>query len=414
MSINLDEQIEYPLRVGASLCGNDRQDEGAESGAEEDGFHVVSRHLPRTTTRVSRETLEGATQLRARFPGGRGSASGKSSLLLEADARDQKSVCTYDGELERISAQASNDDDSDDEVTCLLIYDDELKAFTIEKLASRAEITSGCLSNVAAAGAGASTGMLALPANTHGASSARRKGALRAESRRESDSVADEVMDDELAKELEGLLDNDSDDDGGGGDDAAANSERANRADSARHRDARVDSEELLSAALTRTMDDAMLSEVGSDDDEFEAIGSSKAPDECGESDHDNSGHRSDDDDDDDEMMFEVIDLPTSLGTAPSFSPQSGHIGGSLMEDDSDQFEDVSASRIDSIDSIDSKGAASDDALFADSFPASPMGYTDPHLHQRDPKQHTPAHDTDTPDEFEEVDLDLARSQPGS
>ncbi|KAJ2767847.1 hypothetical protein IWQ57_003785 [Coemansia nantahalensis] len=382
MSINLDEATEYKLLVGASLRGSGRRgdgsDSGSSSGGEEDGFHLVSRHLPRTSTKATRETLESGANMRVRLPAAHGPSSssggGKGSLLLEADVPDQKATCTYEGEVEHVADQA---DGADDEVACVLIYDDELKAFTIEKLASTAAVTSGLLSQVAATGTGATASMLALPASAHGSSGA-------AGARRESESVMDEALEDELAKELEGMLDDDSD----GGEGAGAGGGRANRQGSARAQGARVGSEELLTADLERSLGDALFSpadseaEADDDDDEFEAIDGAKAP-----GGHSDKGSAADDD----EMAFEEIDLPTSLGAQP---------GGSLMEDDSDQFEDVSASRIPS---IGDKGAADDDGLFVESFTTSPVGYAG-----------QGQQGADTLDEFEELDLDLSRSLASS
>ncbi|KAJ2710853.1 hypothetical protein H4R19_003540, partial [Coemansia spiralis] len=205
MSLNLDEATEYKVLVGASLRGAGGRGEGGTSSGEEDGFHLVSRHLPRTTTKVSRETLESGANMRALLPAS-GGGGGKGSLLLEADVRDQKATCTYEGEMECTADQA---DGADDEVACVLLYDEELKAFTIERLASTAVITSGQQSHVATGGT--ATDMLALPANTHGSPGA-------AGARRESESVMDEALEYELAKELEGMLDDDSDGaDGAGG-----------------------------------------------------------------------------------------------------------------------------------------------------------------------------------------------------
>ncbi|KAJ2690260.1 hypothetical protein H4R19_006439, partial [Coemansia spiralis] len=173
--------------------------------------------------------------------------------------------------------------------------------------------------------------------------------------------------------------------------------------------EARVGSEELLTADLEQSFGSALFSPADSeadaddddDDDEFEAIDSARA--------HNGHSDRGSAAADEDEMVFEEIDLSTSLGAAPSYRPQSGHPGGSLMEDDSDQFEDVSASRISS---ITGRGATDDDGLFVESFTTSPAGSAG--QDKRDRSVHSPAHGGDALDEFEELDLDLSRSLASS
>ncbi|KAJ1786073.1 hypothetical protein LPJ62_003946 [Coemansia sp. RSA 2167] len=387
MSINLEEQITYQLQVGTSLQGSD---------ADSDEFHLVSRQLARTTTKLARETLENGHNTRVRVPNARD--ADKRSILLEADSSDLKSTCTYEGDYEVVS----KGDDTDDEIACVLIYDDEVNAFTIERVATMPVIKTGVPNSVSVA-ANASSGSLLLPTNKHDPEKVKQPA------RRESESVMDEALEDELAKELEGMLsDDDNDSDGG----------RMSRRNSSKQTDKRVNSEEQLNTELADSLNEALFEAAGSDEDEFEEVDGSEVLAARRDSSRNMStdadplfDRRSTlDDDDEDEMLFEEIDPSVELG-GTEFSPQNSRAGGSMIEDDSDQFEEISGSRVNSMISK----STGDDALFG-SFTASPISYSDQQpLQQAGKKSSSMDPGTDTvDDEFEDFDLDLTRSLESS
>ncbi|KAJ2156509.1 hypothetical protein GGF46_005141 [Coemansia sp. RSA 552] len=380
MSLNLDEQQTYSVQLGSSL-------QGSFSEADEDGFHLVSRQLPRTTTKVSRETLENGRNARVRLPQTqRPVGEGRRSLLLEADSPDTKATCTYEGEFEVLPREG-------DEVACVLIYDDELKAFTVERLASQPVVRSG-VPNASAAVQPSAAGALALPANKH--DPAREKKAVR----RDSEMVMDEALEDDLAKELEGMLDDDSDGVDAGSRRSSVRQQQQQPPPLQSRRgtaeDLRENSEDQLAESLDEALFAAAAAAGGSDDDEFEEVDGADLP--LAQSHRDG---RSDDDlDASGDMVFEEID--PSVG---DFSPQTERLGGSLLEDDSDQFEEISGSRVNSMAAKDV-----DEGLFEGSFTASPVGYSE----QASPLKQPPGQKSMSLDEFEDLDLDLTRSLESS
>ncbi|KAJ2032247.1 hypothetical protein IWW57_000320, partial [Coemansia sp. S610] len=185
------------LKHNSSIPEQVVSDEGT---FEEDGFHLVSRQLPRSTTKLSRETLGNGENVRARHlatTARAGEDDNKQSVLIEIDALNQKSACTYEGDFEPArtsnSTEAHSDDD-DDKVDCVLIYDEESKAFVIERVASHIVVKHGAPSGVTAVATGTSAGQLALPANKHGSP----KAGVRAASRRETPSLMEDASEDEL------------------------------------------------------------------------------------------------------------------------------------------------------------------------------------------------------------------------
>ncbi|KAJ2284704.1 hypothetical protein IWW55_007474 [Coemansia sp. RSA 2706] len=235
-------------------------------------------------------------------------------------------------------------------------------------------VRSGVPNSVAAANT--SAGMLALPTNTHD------KAKEKTAARRESESVMDEALEDELAKELEGMLDDDSDDG------------RSRR--NSKSLEKRVNSEDQLNAELVESLDEALLDANGSDEDEFEEVDESEvlaARRESSRLTNDKSDRRSTADfDDEDEMIFEEVDPPAELGPVES------------IEEDSDQFEEVDGSRVNSM---------ADDSLFSGSYTASPMSYIDQPSSSHQQTKKPSSLDT-VDDEFEDLDLDLARSLDSS
>ncbi|KAJ2508131.1 hypothetical protein IWW47_000765 [Coemansia sp. RSA 2052] len=133
MAINLEQKAAYPIRIGASVfrSGSNNTDftqrvVSDDGTFEEDGFHLVSRQLPRTTTKLSRETLESGENVRTRQLGTTARSAedgGKQSVLIEIDARDQKSTCTYEGDFEPVpfsdNIEAHSDDGENDEIECI-------------------------------------------------------------------------------------------------------------------------------------------------------------------------------------------------------------------------------------------------------------------------------------------------------
>ncbi|KAJ1785669.1 hypothetical protein LPJ59_006094, partial [Coemansia sp. RSA 2399] len=340
MSINLDQQITYQLRLGVSMQkGNATSDDLASSGIEDCGFHLVSRSLPRTTTKVCRETLETEPNLRARLlslPGKDGSnGTGTRPAIFEADAHDQKTVCTYEGDYVNISYTNDNSDaDDSEEVDCVLIYDAENKAFVIERVTSNASIKSSSQNGVNPSGAPAS-GALALPTNQYDPSKGginNIKSGLIDGMRREP--TIDEAAEDELAKELEGMLDDASDFGDSSEAPPATSDERQSRRGSVRVQDGQ---DKQLSMELAESLDDEMFEEVVSDDDEFEEVDNVQFLDDDDASPNERQNIKSSAADDDD-MLFEEIDPFAELGSG-SGENLTGHGSGSAADDDF-EFED--------------------------------------------------------------------------
>ncbi|KAJ1767704.1 hypothetical protein IW140_004627 [Coemansia sp. RSA 1813] len=438
MSINLDQQITYQLCLGTSLqkstaSGSDGADDLAGSGNEDFGFHLVSRNLPRTTTKICRETLETEPSLRARLfslPGKDSSSSkGMRPAIFEADAHDQKTVCTYEGDYVNIS---HTDDDNgagdSEEIDCVLIYDAENRAFVVERLASNASIKSSSQISVNPSGAPAA-GSLALPTNQRGPSKAERKkskpgpmGGVRREP------TIDEAAEEELAKELEGMLDDDSDFDEATV--ATSGDEGPSRSGSARTQE---NPDEQLSMELAENLDDELFEEAASDDDEFEEVDNVQLLGDDGTGPDERRNTKSSVADDD-EMLFEEIEPFAELGGG-SVGNLTGHGSGSAADDDF-EFEDVGSPNITSMGA--NRGGGVDDTLFGDSFTSSPNTFHQPegqgssaNGQQSLPSQTSPAsvasghnmsgnarasteHDTETPDEFEDLDFDLTQSLQGS
>ncbi|KAJ2551889.1 hypothetical protein EV175_003518 [Coemansia sp. RSA 1933] len=419
MSINLDQKITYQLSLGASLRkSNTTADNLANSGTEDSEFHLVSRNLPRTTTKLCRETLEVEPNIRARLLSvpakSNSNGRGIQSAIFEANAHDQKTTCTYEGDYVNISyaADSSGVDDSED-VDCVLIYDAETKSFVIERLTANVSIKSSSQNDVNAPGPGS----LALPANRSGPT-----GGVRREP------TIDEAAEDELAKELEGMLDDVSDfGDSNEAQPTSANvigDERLGRRDSARAQD------KQLSMELAENLDDELFDEPVSDDDEFEEV--------------DNVQFMEDDDTspierrntkdsmaDDDDMMFEEVEPFAELGSG-SGGNLTGHGSGSAADDDF-EFEDVGSPSVASLGANGGGGGGMDDTLFGGSFTSSPNTFQQLGLdgsasaQQNLPNQTSPesvvsgrtvsgharastGHDTETLDEFEDLDFDLTQS----
>ncbi|KAJ2613857.1 hypothetical protein H4S08_001979 [Coemansia sp. RSA 1365] len=343
--------------------------------------------------------------MRVRFPSGVSKhANDKQPILLEASARNEETTCTYEGDYVRISRRNSDgsrdaDDgtleDSDEEVECVLVYDAEIEAFTIHRLESRVSVTSGGLSSVVPGTAGTNAGALVLPTKKHNSTKHNSdKSSSHSSSKRESKAMDDE-LEDALAKELDDILSDDSDG-GTNGKTSRKNSMRQQQHGQlldeiveslSEDEFEEVDSSQVLSARqnanqLSAEMDVELLS------------------------DH-HSGAE------DNEMIFEEVDPSMDLGVVSDSSLHNSRVSGSPIEDDSDQFEDVSASRIIS---LADKDAADDDALFSGSFSVSPLSFTDQgqSIQEQGQRSHSGDHGTDTQDEFEDLDLDLVRSLDSS
>ncbi|PIA18091.1 hypothetical protein COEREDRAFT_80035 [Coemansia reversa NRRL 1564] len=408
MSINLEKKITYPVHVGSSLQrkkGTGSTTTNSSSSVEDLGFHLVSRQLPRTTTRLSRDTLENGENMRVRFPSGVSKHSDdKQPILLEATARNEETTCTYEGDYVRISRRNSDgsrdaDDgtleDSDDEVECVLVYDAEIEAFTIHRLESRVSVTSGGLSSVVPGTAGTNAGALVLPTKKHNSTKHNSgKASSHSSSKRESKAMDDE-LEDALAKELDDILSDDSDG-GTNGKTSRKNSMRQ------QHQDQLLD--EIVESHSEDEFEEVDSSQVLSARQNVNQ--SSVEMDVESLSDH-HSGAE------DNEMIFEEVDPSMDLGVVSDSSLHNSRVSGSPIEDDSDQFEDVSASRIIS---LTGKDAADDDALFGGSFSASPLSFTDQgqDIQGQGQRSHSGDHGTDTQDEFEDLDLDLVRSLDSS
>ncbi|KAJ2885136.1 hypothetical protein IWW38_005353, partial [Coemansia aciculifera] len=361
MSINLEQKTTYPIRLGASM--RKRSDSNSDPSQRivsdegtfvEDGFHLVSRQLPRTTTKLSRETLESGENVRARqldtsatLNDGSGlDSKQQQSVLIEVDGSDQRSTtCTYEGDFEPVAsghgARETSSDGESDEVECVLIYDEEMKAFVIERIASLVTIKSGVPSGVTAASVGTSAGQLALPANKHGSPKERVRTAS---AKRDTPSlVGDESSEDELAKELEGMLDDNSD----MGDVALTTSPSRSRSrrSSVQGTQKWESLDDQLNMELAENLDDALLEDVASDEDEFEEVNDAQfiGSEDGGGNVESLADSRSDDDDDDDDddLAFEEVDLPAGLGDDRPSSQMALSVERTGLGAGFDDFEEI-------------------------------------------------------------------------
>ncbi|KAI7824915.1 hypothetical protein BX661DRAFT_206409 [Kickxella alabastrina] len=296
MSINLEQLTTYQIQPGHSFGNHsaatgDSTDQSTTSNSSADEFHLISRQLPRTTTKLSRETLESNEGLRARFSGptNRQSEPGdKRQVILEADSRDQKSTCTYEGDFEQVSRGELNGgtDDNDEEVDCVLIYDAKNKMFVIERVASNIVVRS----------------------------------------------EADETSEDELAKELEGMLDDASDI---GDSTAPTIPTRHSRRGSQQQQQQSQKWESLedeLNMQLEENLDESLFEDVASDDDDFEEVdnlqfvgnSSNKGGDDGGSRDMDVESLPDDVHSDDafDDLEFEEVGSMENMGSAANGEQQ--------------------------------------------------------------------------------------------
>ncbi|KAJ2781527.1 hypothetical protein GGI15_003199 [Coemansia interrupta] len=358
MSLNLDQQTTYTLRPGSSLQPGDSSSDAAQ-------FHLVSRQLPRTTTKLSREILDSGTGLRARLATtNQPPALSKKPLVLEGDSPDQKTTCTYEGDFELLSTDAQENDD----VECVLIYDHENCAFVVERLASAVAVRSATLQGGSAAPA--VSGMLALPERQHDPAG--------------EDEDEEEEDEDELAKELEGMLD-----DGSDFVDPPVSAATSTQSVLRRKQPSPDDQ-------LNMELEQALLDDVPSDDDDFEEVDATQfaAPPI-------NAHADLSDDDDDDDMAFEEVNLPASARMSPGDSVLVRPMSDDLLIDDDDfgDFEEVGSPRT-------AQSGAFDEALFGDSVGSTPI--TGDSAADRMPP--VSASRSESIDEFDDLDFDLARN----
>ncbi|KAJ1992584.1 hypothetical protein GGI25_000085 [Coemansia spiralis] len=421
MSINFDQQTTYQLRLGVTMQSNDE----SESVTEDSGFHLISRQLPRTTTKLCRETLETGSSLRARLLGTAGkngeNSGDRRPAIFEAGARDQKTVCTYEGEYVYISQGNDSTSPENDEVDCVLIYDNENKAFVIERVASNTTIKSSSQNGVGSGPGGPASGLLALPSNQYDPSKMKRKAETGSGPRRES--TMDEAAEDELAKELEGMLDDVSDSGDASG---AASSERLGRNDSMRQNDKWENLEEQLNLELAENLDDELFEAPGSDEDEFEEVDDAQFVDEMQE--------RQNSVDDDEDMLFEEIDPSADIGSNGGVEHLASRGSGGSAADDDFEFEEVGSP---SVTQISANSAGMDEALFGGSYTSSPNTLHQPGQDRSQQQQQglqdrttsistasgrvtsgnmraSTDQDTEMGDEFEDLDFDLTQSLQGS
>ncbi|KAJ1724470.1 hypothetical protein LPJ53_001240 [Coemansia erecta] len=368
MSLNLDQQTTYSLHAGSSLQSSDSSGDASQ-------FHMVSRHLPRATTKLSREILDSGTGLRTRLANtasqSSSSSPAKQSLVLEGDSLDQKATCTYEGDFELLNADAQENDD----VECVLIYDHENKAFVVERLASSVAVRSGAPSGSSAPPA--ASGMLALPEKQHDP----------AGEQREEDE--DEEEEDELAKELEGMLDDE--------DDFVDPPVSAARSTQSARRRRLPSPDDRLNMELEETLEKALLDDVPSDDDDFEEVDAAQfaAPS------INNHGNLSDEDEDD--MAFEEVNMPASARGSPGglvhAKPPPPEDDLVIDDEDFEDFEEVGSPRT-------AQSSAFDDALFGDSVGSTPI--TGDSATDRLPP--VSGSKSESVDEFDDLDFDLARN----
>ncbi|KAI8325370.1 hypothetical protein GQ54DRAFT_295601 [Martensiomyces pterosporus] len=423
MSINLEHPATYHVRLGTSMHRSDSQIDKADSGTDEGEYHLVARQLPRSTTRLSRDTLENGENIRARLlgtpsntaqarPKDSGNNSGKLPLLIEIDTRDQNSTCVYEGDYEQVSHSQESE-----EVDCLLLYDEESKAFVIERVASSVLIKS---SNTAggsnAGGSGStSTGQLALPANKYVAPKGGSRPSAKSQSRQDTQAALDDTMDAELARELEGALDDLSDH----GDGATARPASPSRRGSTQRLHKRQTSEDQLNMELAENIDEA-LQDALSDDDEFEEVdnsqfmsnNSSKNLEAEVESLSDRHSNNGDEEEDEDDMIFEEVDPSAGMENGDANSDLLGATASvALLESDSDEFEEIDNEQDPS---LFFNGANEQDSgsLFAESVQSSPTSASHHQRQQQSPLAHGVSADPDNEDssEFEDLENDLARS----
>ncbi|KAJ1951081.1 hypothetical protein FBU59_000368 [Linderina macrospora] len=334
-------------------------DASAAKPSEGDEFHIVSRQLPRSTTKVSRETLENGSNIRARLL----DTSAKQSLLMEIDARDQKTQCTYEGDYDVVPQDT-------DEVECVLLYDSESQAFVVERISSNCSVKVGTVSG--AATAGAASGQLALPSSTYVLVEPKSKPKGKTASDLEEGSD-----DDAFALELEGMLNNGSE----SGDVSRNQSRRGSSSQEAHRTQA---SDDQLGMELEENIDEIL--DAVSDDDMFEDVGDAQFPD-GGDDVKSLSDQNSDD-----EIMFEEIPAPIEASAPFEAFEEVG-------EDDDSEFETVSVDDADD--------------LFGDieSAGASPMhAVPDSATSQNKESPSAVGQDNENSDEFDELEEDLERS----
>ncbi|ORX74832.1 hypothetical protein DL89DRAFT_23431 [Linderina pennispora] len=341
MSINLETLTTYNVRVGASISpqtANDSDAAGAQS-SEDSEFHIVSRQLPRSTT--------------------------KQALLMEIDAWDQKTQCTYEGDYDVVPRDV-------DEVDCVLLYDKESQVFVVERISSNCTVKAGTVSG--AASASAASGKLALPSSTYVAVEPKPKPKGKATS-----DMEDGSDDDAFALELEGILN-----DGSESGDVSRNQSRRGSSSQAAHKPQGPDDQ--LGMELEENIDEIL--DAASDDDMFEDV-------EDAQFHHDDDVRSLSDQNSDDDIVFE--DIPAPIGTSAPFETFE-----EVGEDDDSEFETVN---------VDDAGNADD--LFGDieSGSTSPI-HAAPNSATSQSKGLSSAADQDNEnsDEFDDLEEDLERS----
>ncbi|KAJ2724291.1 hypothetical protein GGI07_002064 [Coemansia sp. Benny D115] len=404
MSINLEQQTTYKVQPGVSLSTKDTDtgtdtDQGGQPASD---FHLLARQLPRTTTRLSRETLENGEGLRARFaepPLRSMDNADKKHLLLEADSTTQKSTCTYEGDFEKLTME---DATQDDEVECILIYDEENKAFVIERLTSAVVVKSSGPNNTGSSGAG--IGMLALPTKKHDPSRERNKGTAR----EDAQAGGDEFSEDELAKELEGMLDDVSDT----GEPGSANPSKSGRwASSGSKQSEKWDNlEDQLNIELEETLGEALNEDAGSDEDEFEEVDGTQFVQNKSNANSMAAEIESLADtpsDEDEDMVFEEVDPSAGLsaGTIGSVRPDHRRGSGSILEDDFEDFEEIGSPRT-------AQSNTADEHLFEEpvSSISSAGEFKSPREREVDGSVVSADQEIEMGDEFDDLEYDLARN----
>ncbi|KAJ1648499.1 hypothetical protein LPJ64_000196 [Coemansia asiatica] len=385
MALNLEQQTTYSIRPGLSLSSNLTSEETHENtdSAQKNKFHLLSRQLPRSTTKLSRELLDNGAGLKARFSETRSNANeeenSKRAIVLEADSKDQKTSCTYEGEFEQTASESMEGSllviDDGQEIDCVLIYDEETKAFVIERVTSSVVVKSGVVNGASGISGGTSTGLLALPSKRHNPNKEKGRGTSSTAARGDNAqaSMDDESSEDELAKELEGMLDDVSD----MGDPLSASSAKQSRKASAgkqKQSQSWENIEDQLNMELAENLDEALLDVAASDDDDFEEVDSaqfvSSEKNAKGlDADIESLPDDGPSDDEDDEMVFEEVDPSSAAsirGTADNGGPQNKSRGSDLiLEEDFEDFEEIGSPRT-------AQSSAFDDALFGGSVASTP------------------------------------------
>lgn len=147
--------MEFTVKLGPSI------------NTTANGYHLVSRTLTRTTSKASRQVLDETLQARAKTLG-----NTPNRVVMEMETSDKSLTYVYEGEYQPTTTE---------DIECILVYDSETQSYRAERLTSRLNLKTTSVSTVS-------------------------KPTMTADNL-ELPTAKKDTEDDELAKELEGMLD---------------------------------------------------------------------------------------------------------------------------------------------------------------------------------------------------------------